>query len=140
MSIASYFESGETRQDKGHVKNLVLLAQADGHVSDEELVLIHRIGRHVGLTYSQIGEIIDDPHGYPVIPPVSKLERIEHMAHMADIIQADGVVDQKEMDLLGVFAIQIGFEDVADAHVEEILAMLKEDMDYEDIAEKLAKV
>lgn len=140
MSIASYFESGETSQDKGHVKNLVLLAQADGHVSDEELVLIHRIGRHVGLTYGQIGEIIDDPHGYSVIPPVSKLERIEHMAHMVDVVQADGVLDQKEMDLLSVFAIQIGFEDVEDAHIEEVLAMLKEDMDYEDIAEKLAKV
>lgn len=138
MSIASYFESGETRQDKGHVKNLVLLAKADGHVSDEELVLIHRIGRHVGLTYRQIGEIIDDPHGYPVIPPVSKLERIEHMAHMVDLIQIDGVVDQKEMDLLAVFSVQIGFEDIKDAHVEEILGMLRSDVDYEDIAEKLA--
>lgn len=138
MSIASYFESGETRQDKGHVKNLVLLAQADGHVSDEELVLIHRIGRHVGLTYKQTGEIIDDPHGYPVIPPVSKVERLEHMAHMVDIIQIDGVVDEKEMELLSIFAVQIGYDDIKDAHVDEILEMLKADMDYEDIAEKLA--
>ena len=34
MSIASFFESGERTQDKGHVKNLVLLAQVDGHVTD----------------------------------------------------------------------------------------------------------
>ncbi|MCB9188551.1 MAG: TerB family tellurite resistance protein [Flavobacteriales bacterium] len=138
MSIARYFESGETTQDKGHVKNLVLLAKADGHVSDEELVLIHRIGRHVGLTYGQIGEIIDNPHGYPVIPPVSKIERLEHMAHMVDVIQIDGVVDQKELNLLSIFAVQIGFKDVNDAHVNEILELLKADVDYEDIAEKLA--
>jgi uncharacterized tellurite resistance protein B-like protein len=138
MSIASYFESGETTQDKGHVKNLVLLAQADGHVSDEELILIHRIGRHVGLTYRQIGEIIDEPNKYSVIPPVSKVERMEHMAHMVDLIQIDGVIDEKEMSLIAKFAVQIGFEDVQDGHVDEVLEMLRADKTYEEIAAALA--
>lgn len=138
MSIASYFESGETTQDKGHVKNLVLLAKADGHVSDEELILIHRIGRHIGLTYGQIGEIIDNPNKYEVIPPVSKLERLEHMVHMVDLIQVDGIIDPKEMNLIAKFAVQIGFDDVQNAHVPEILEHLEKGMTYEEIAEKLA--
>lgn len=138
MSIASYFESGETTQDKGHVKNLVLLAKADGHVSDEELILIHRIGRHIGLTYGQIGEIIDNPNKYEVIPPVSKLERLEHMVHMVDLIQVDGIIDPKEMNLITKFAVQIGFDDVQNAHVPEILEYLEKGMTYEEIAEKLA--
>lgn len=138
MSIASYFESGETTQDKGHVKNLVLLAKIDGHVSDEELILIHRIGRHIGLTYGQIGEIIDNPNKYEVIPPVSKLERLEHMVHMVDLIHVDGVIDPKEMNLIAKFAVQIGFEDIQDAHVPEILDLLDKGMSYEEIAEKLA--
>lgn len=138
MSIARYFESGETTQDKGHVKNLVLLAKADGFVSDEELILIHRIGHHVGLTYSQIGEIMDNPDKYEVIPPVSKVERLEHMAHMVDLVHVDGVVDKNEMHLLSIFAVQIGFEDVKDAYVAEILQLLNEGKTYEEIAEQLA--
>lgn len=138
MSIASYFESGETTQDKGHVKNLVLLARVDGTVSDEELILIHRIGRHVGLTYGQIGEIIDNPNNFEVIPPVSKVERLEHMIHMVDLIHVDGVIDSKEMNLISKFAIQIGFKSNEDAHVSEILDLLNEGLTYDEIVARLA--
>lgn len=137
MSIASFFESGERTQDRGHVKNLVLLAQADGHVSDDELLLIHKIGRKVGLTYAQIGGIIDSPSGVEVIPPVSKEERLEHMVDMVDIIHSDGIIDAKEMNLLSKFAIQIGFTSIQDAHVAEILDAINEGKDRETIVSEL---
>ena len=137
MSIASFFESGERTQDKGHVKNLVLLAQVDGHVSDAELVLIHKIGRKVGLTYAQIGEIIDNPKTVEVIPPVSKEERLEHMVDMVDIIHADGIIDSNEMNLLSRFAIQIGFTSIQDAHVADILDRINEGKDRDTIVSEL---
>jgi uncharacterized tellurite resistance protein B-like protein len=137
MSIASFFESGERTQDRGHVKNLVLLAQVDGHVSDEELVLIHKIGRKVGLTYAQIGEIIDNPKTVEVIPPVSKEERLEHMVDMVDIIHADGIIDSNEMNLLSKFAIQIGFTSIQDAHVADILDRINEGKDRDTIVSEL---
>ena len=137
MSIASFFESGETTQDKGHVKNLVLLAQADGHVSDDELLLIHRIGRKVGLTYTQIGEIIDNPNIVQVIPPVSKEERLEHMVDMVNIIHADGIIDAKEMILLSKFSVQIGFTSLQDAHVAEILDGINDGKDRDTIVSEL---
>ncbi|MCB9194841.1 MAG: hypothetical protein H6600_09725 [Flavobacteriales bacterium] len=138
MSIARFFESGEVTQDKGHVKNLVLLAKADGQVSDAELLLIHKIGRHVGLTYGQIGEIIDNPNKYEVIPPVSKIERLEHMVDMVDLIHVDGVIDNQEMNLVTKFAIQIGFTSAQDAHVAEILDLLNEGKSREEIVSALA--
>lgn len=137
MSIASIFESGERAQDKGHVKNLVLLAQADGYVSDDELLLIHKIGRQVGLTYSQIGSIIDDPTGIAVIPPVNKEERLEHMVDMVDIIHSDGVIDAKEMNLISKFAVQIGFNSIQDGHVAEILDAINAGKDKETIVAEL---
>ena len=137
MSIASFFESGETTQDKGHVKNLVLLAQADGHVSDDELLLIHKIGRKVGLTYTQIGSIIDDPNAVQVIPPVSKEERLEHMVDMVNIIHSDGIIDAKEMNLISKFAVQIGFTSIQDAHVAEILDAINAGKKRDEIVSEL---
>jgi uncharacterized membrane protein YebE (DUF533 family) len=137
MSIASYFESGETTQDKGHVKNLVLLALADGHINDEELILIHKIGRHIGLTYAQTGEIIDNPNGYPVIPPASKIERLEHMIDMVNLIQIDGIIDENEMKLISRFSVQIGFNSVSDAHVGEILDGLNAGKSTDEIVESI---
>ena len=137
MSIASFYESGETTQDKGHVKNLVLLAQADGHVSDEELLFIHKIGRKIGLTYTQIGEIIDNPNVIEVIPPVSKEERLEHMVDMVKVIHSDGIIDAKEMNLISKFAVQIGFTSIQDSHVAEILDAINEGKDRDTIVEGL---
>ena len=137
MSIASFFESGETTQDKGHVKNLVLLAQADGRVSDDELLFIHKIGRKIGLTYTQIGNIIDDPNVIQVIPPASKEERLEHMVDMVRVIHSDGIIDNKEMSLISKFAIQIGFTSLEDAHVSEILDAIKAGKDRDTIVEEL---
>ncbi len=138
MSIASYFESGETKQDKGHVKNLVLLASADGELSDDEFTLIRRIGRHLGLTYTQIGEIIDNPNKYSVIPPISKRERFEHMIDMVNLIQIDGVIDANEMKLISKFAVQIGFKGIEEAYVSEILTDLNNNVHKDDIIDKLS--
>jgi len=138
MSIASYFESGEIKKDKGHVKNLVLLANADGELSDEEFILIRRIGRHLGLTYTQIGEIIDNPNKYTVIPPVSKRDRFEHMIDMINLIQIDGIIDTNEMNLISKFAVQIGFKGIEEAYVSEILTDLNEDVHKDDIIDKLS--
>ena len=137
MSIASFFESGEKTQDKGHIKNLVLLAMVDGHVSDDELLLIHRIGRKIGLTFTQIGSIIDNPDELPVIPPASLEERYEHMVDMVHIIQSDGIIDHKEMILLGKFAVQIGFDSIDSARVPEILDALKAGTSRSEIVEGL---
>ena len=137
MSIASFFESGETTQDKGHVKNLVLLARADGHVSDDELLFIHKIGRKIGLTYTQIGEIIDNPNVIEVIPPVSKEERLEHMVDMVKIIHSDGIIDANEMNLLAKFSVQIGFNSLQESHVSEILDAINAGKDRDTIVSEL---
>jgi uncharacterized tellurite resistance protein B-like protein len=137
MSIASFFESGERTQDKGHVKNLVLLAKVDGHISDDELLLIHKIGRKIGLTYSQIGSIIDDPSAIQVIPPSDKEERLEHMVDMVRIIQSDGIIAPKEMNLLSKFAIQIGYTSIQDAHVADILDAINAGKDRDVIVSEL---
>lgn len=137
MSIASFFESGERKQDKGHLKNLVLIANVDGHVSDEELVLIHRIGRKIGLTNTQIGQILDDPSSIQVFPPVGREERYGHMIDMVHMMQADGVVDDKEMKMIGRFAVQIGFKSIDDVNVEDILSELSEGKSNEEILTSL---
>ncbi len=137
MSIAEIFESGERTQDKGHVKNLVILAKSDGTIAEEELLLIHRIGKRIGLTYTQIGSIIDNPDQISVIPPVSKLERLEHMIDMVRLIHADGSVEEKEMKMISRFAIQIGFTSNEDAHLNEILEMLDKGKSKEEIISQL---
>ena len=137
MSIADIFQTGERRQDLGHFKNLVLIAQVDGHVDDSELVLLRKIGMHIGLTYAQIGAIIDEPSGFNVAPPASKDERFENMIDLVRMMHVDGIDDEKELKLLERFAVQIGYRSLDDVDVESIIALIERGEDNDTIITEL---
>ena len=137
MSIAEIFESGERTQDKGHFKNLVLIANVDGHLDDTEILVLNKIGRRIGLTYTQIGTIMDDPKKYTVIPPVSKDERFEMLIDLVRIMIADNVIETREMKLVERFAIQLGYKSIDDVDVESVIALIVRGEDNDTILTEL---
>ena len=138
MSIAQYFESGEKKQDKGHFKNLLLIAKADGKLTEEENTLLNRIGKNIGLSQEQINEIINNPSKYPVIPPISKIERMQQMVELIKMMIADGEIDKNEMNLLDIMAVRLGYKSIDDVDVKKAIEMLLNGDDTETIAEKIA--
>ena len=137
MSIAEIFESGERTQDKGHFKNLVLIANADGHLDDTEIATLHKIGRKIGLTHTQIGAIMDNPKQYAVIPPVSKDERFEMLIDLVRIMLADNVIADQEMKLVERFAVQLGYKSIEDVDVESVIALIVRGEDNDTIITEL---
>ena len=125
MTIARMFESGERKQQRGHLQNIVLLAMADGTISDVELLFIHKIGRKIGLTHTQIGNILDNPRELEVIPPSNKLERAERMVEMINMVQSDGVIAPEELNMLARFALQIGYRSIDEVNVNQIIRNIK---------------
>lgn len=139
MTIARMFESGERKQLRGHLQNIVLLAMADGEISDIELVFIHKIGRKIGLTHTQIGNILDNPNDAQVIPPSNKLERAERMVEMVDMVQSDGVIAPEELNMLARFAIQIGYRSIDDVNVNLIIRNIRANRSLDEIVAELAR-
>ena len=111
MSIADLFESGERKQQKGHFRNLVMLAHADGEVSSEENVLLQKIARGLDLTSEQVKDICENPKNYAINPPVSKEDRCERLVYLVEMMAADGVIDDNEVKLLHKYGIGLGFDD-----------------------------
>ena len=137
MSIADIFQTGERKQDIGHFKNLVLIAEVDGHIDDTELLLLRKIGQHIGLTYTQIGAIIDDPKQFQVIPPFGRDERFEMMIDLIRMMHVDGIDDERELKLLERFAVQIGYNSLDDVDVESIIALIDRGEDNDTIITEL---
>jgi uncharacterized tellurite resistance protein B-like protein len=138
MSIAQLFGSGERTQDKGHFKNLVLIANADGIVTEEEHALLNRIGRKIGLNEEQISDIKANPSQFSIIPPVSKVERLDQMVQLIKMMQADGSIDQHEYSLLELLALRLGFKSIDEVDVKKALELLSKGEDTESIAEAIA--
>ncbi|MFD1552366.1 hypothetical protein DNU06_10960 [Putridiphycobacter roseus] len=137
MSIAELFEGGERTQDKGHFKNLVLLANADGHLDDVEITLLYKLGRRIGLTYTQIGTIMDDPKQYSIIPPSSKDERFEMLLDLVRVMVIDNEIDPSETKMMERFVVQLGYRSLDDLDIESIVALIKRGEDNDTIMTEL---
>lgn len=133
MSIEELFETGERKQDRSHFRNMVLIAKADGVITEDERNLLHKMGNSLSLSEEQVAEIIKNPNKLSIVPPVSREERFEQMIELVRVVQVDGKIDDKEMDVLSRVAVGIGYEDLDDVDVESILAMIIRGEDTETI-------
>ena len=118
MSIADLFENGEQKQNKGHFRNLVMIAKSDGTVDSEELQLLKDIARKIGLSNEHFDLILENPEDYSINPPENKEERHERFYHLVKMVVADEKVAFSEVNKIRKFAVALGYpvdkaEDVA---------------------------
>ncbi len=133
MSIEELFETGGRKQDRSHFRNMVLIAKADGVITEDERNLLHKMGQSLSLSEEQVAEIIKNPNKLSIVPPVSREERFEQMIELVRMVQVDGKIDDKEMDVLSRVAVGIGYQDLDEVDVESILAMIIRGEDTETI-------
>lgn len=137
-TIGHHFESGEQSSQKGHFRNLIMLARIDGKVADEEKDLLARISSRLGLTDEQVKEVMNDANSYPMIPPVSREERYERLIQLTQMICVDGVVDPKEDILIHRYGIALGFtQERLDEKYPIILEKVKNGIDRNDILDAI---
>ncbi|WP_027421257.1 hypothetical protein [Crocinitomix catalasitica] len=124
MSIGELFETGGRKKDRSHFRNMILIAKADGVVSDEECKLLHKMGHKIGLNEDQINEIIENPRKLAIQPPVDRHERFEQIIELVKMVHADGKIGENEEKVLERVAVGIGYKSLDDVDVESILALI----------------
>ncbi len=137
MSIEQLFETGERKQDRSHFRNMVLIAKADGVISDEEVALLHKMGQKISLSSAQVDEIIENPEKLSINPPSDRAERFEQMIELINMVNIDGRIDVTEMNVLEKVAVGIGYKSLDDVDVESILALLVRGEDTDTIIDEL---
>lgn len=138
MSIADLFESKQHRANKGAFRNLVMIARSDGHISDEEMRMMQRMGRHLGLTQVQMRQIMEQPEAYPMFPPSTIRERRERMVDLVRMVLADGEIDARELATLHRLAIDLGYsEEDIPGLVNRIMHHLNTGKDREEVIDAM---
>ncbi|HEY8935738.1 MAG TPA: TerB family tellurite resistance protein, partial [Cyclobacteriaceae bacterium] len=67
--MIGFFEHQYLKYKKNHIKNLLALAKADGHMHPKEEALLYKIGKRYGIKDRQVKELIDSNEKYEVIVP-----------------------------------------------------------------------
>lgn len=81
---------------ESHLKNLMVLAMADGHLAEIEKHLLEAIAHRLNLTHQDIESIRKDIDSVKFILPDKYDDRIEQFNDLLSLMAADGHIDPEE--------------------------------------------
>jgi uncharacterized membrane protein YebE (DUF533 family) len=104
-----FFENEQAKKIKGHLLNLAALAKADGHIDAREMNFILAVGKKNGLNQADVQALISGAKGTSSYLPSNDSERFDQIFDLVDMMLADGIVDETEMDFCIMMAEKLGF-------------------------------
>jgi uncharacterized tellurite resistance protein B-like protein len=111
MSIAELFESGAMKEHQGAYRNLVMIARADGVVTDAEQAMLTRMAGRLDVTDEHIEEILANPAKFPIYPPHTIQDRRERLVDLVRMAMADGEFEEQELKVLTRCSIGLGYNE-----------------------------
>ncbi|GAA4365710.1 hypothetical protein GCM10023185_36250 [Hymenobacter saemangeumensis] len=104
-----FFENEQAKKIKSHLANLAALAKADGHIDEREMRFIIAVGKKNGINAADVQALVSGAKGAGNDLPTNDSERFDQIFDLVDMMLADGVVDENEMDFCIMMAEKLGF-------------------------------
>lgn len=129
-----FFESEEVKKLKSHITNLGALAKADGHVDPTEMDFIISIGEKHGMKPSEVRSLLSHVEEVKPQLPTNDSERFDQIYDLVEMMLADGIVDESEMEFCISMAARLGFKKaIVGVLVRKISVGVKDGLSREDI-------
>ncbi|MFB9864347.1 TerB family tellurite resistance protein [Rufibacter immobilis] len=130
----SIFESEETKRLKSHIVNLGALAKIDGHIDAAEMEHIISIGERKGMRAQDVRALLADSHNVKLTMPNNDMDRFDQIYDLVEMMLADGIVDDSEMEFCIDIATKMGFRKaVVGVLVKKITTGVKDGLSREEI-------
>ncbi len=111
----------------GQVKNLIMLALADGKATESELALIASIASREELTQEQLDHLIEHPDTVHIELPENDEQKLQYIQDMVALMMIDGDLDDNELAMCKIYAIMLGYESsIVEKMVLDIAEKLKD--------------
>ncbi|HEX5169276.1 MAG TPA: hypothetical protein VFW11_08880 [Cyclobacteriaceae bacterium] len=108
--MIGFFEHQYLTYKKNHIKNLLALAKADGHMHEKEVQLLFKIGKRYGLKNRQIQELIDSDEKFEIVVPDNHNDRMNLLYDLILMVYADDVVKKDEVEFCEDMANRFGMK------------------------------
>ena len=96
--MIGFFEHQYITYKKNHIKNLLALAKADGHMHPKEEALLYKIAKRYGLKDRHVKELVDKDEKFEVNVPDNHNDKMNLLYDLILMVYADDVVDQHEIE------------------------------------------
>lgn len=99
----SWFETKNAKIRKSHIKDMIGLAAADGHIDQKEIEFICMIAIEWGVSEKELNELFNSPQKVKFNIPQTDAKRWESLLDLVYLMIIDGEIHEKEM----IFCISI---------------------------------
>jgi uncharacterized tellurite resistance protein B-like protein len=123
---------------KTHFINLYSMALADDQIDTKELETLYKIGLEKGISKEEMDEILFNVDRYEVEDkiPNDVLTKVEYLFDFVQMIIADGIIDDREKEMLKKFCLKFGFiEDNINTIIEFLIEEAKKGTDKQKLIE-----
>jgi uncharacterized membrane protein YebE (DUF533 family) len=97
-AMIGFFEHQYLSYKKNHIKDLLALSKADGHMHEKELEMLYKIGNRYGLKDRQIATLVESNEPFEINVPDNFHDKMNVLYDLVLMVYADGVVEQREID------------------------------------------
>ena len=126
MRFSDLFKSKAERAKLTHLKNMVILALADGKLEENELSAIAAMCAREGISESEFKRCVDDPDSIEFVMPEDEATKIKYIKDLVLLMMSDGDIDDREVVWCKLVAEQLGYRhEVTDALVLGIINDIK---------------
>jgi uncharacterized membrane protein YebE (DUF533 family) len=95
--MIGFFEHQYLSYKKNHIRNLLALAKADGHMHEKEEKLLFRIGKRYGLKDRQVRTLMESNEKFKLNIPDNHNDRMNLLYDLILMVYADERVDKSEI-------------------------------------------
>jgi uncharacterized membrane protein YebE (DUF533 family) len=132
-----FFESEETKRLKSHIINLGALAKVDGHLDSSEMNFIVAIGKKHGMKPDVVRHLVSNVGSMEPQLPANDSERFDQIYDLVEMMLADGIVDENEMDFCINMAARLGFnKTIVGVLVRKISVGVKDGLSRDNIKQE----
>lgn len=115
----------KNHQRLGQLKNLVMLAAADGRFTDSELAVLLAVASREHISPEDFNKVIDDPDSVNIVLPEDEDTKLNYLRDMVALMMIDGDLDEQELAICKVYAIALGYNSkIVDGMIADIVDAL----------------
>lgn len=99
----------QEQQRLGQLKNLVMLAAADGHLTDSEMAVLLAVASRENITPDEFNKVVDDPYSVHIVLPQDEDTKLAYLKDMVAMMMIDGELDEQELAICKLYAMALGY-------------------------------
>jgi len=131
--MIGFFEYQYLKYKKNHLKNLVALAAIDGHIHDDEIAYLHKIGEKYQLKPQQIKKILDERENIEPNIPEHHHQKVALLYDLVGMMMADNVIEDSEMEFCKKMFEKFGYKELL---IDEMIDLYRQGVEDTDTWEE----